>query len=115
MSDERRRHGWSSGEIRDKIPVIGALQDEVLGIANLVNAWGPLHEGEIIGPDDMTKQINEMFIGKIYPLAHQYTGALGKTVGLQGEKLGVTDAINTSAEDVNTDEGGSWNNSGKHG
>lgn len=101
---------WDSGQIRDRMPIIATLQDEVLGVSDLVKTRGRIYRGEMIS-GDITRELDRSF-GEQNEMMLKFGQLLGLSVGLQGDRLGVVDAVHGDAEDSNTQTAGSWNTTG---
>jgi hypothetical protein len=99
---------WSD-DIRKNIGAFDDMQKYVLEIFTNLQNRQPLIDGEMIFGDDISHQVEKMFGPKGTQTEQllKYGGPLAKTAGLQGDRLGLTDAVNESAEDGNT-ESGNW-------
>ncbi|GAA3622167.1 hypothetical protein GCM10022223_43840 [Kineosporia mesophila] len=92
---------WNSGEIINKLPIFGVLQQESLGIAQRAALNEPWWDSDHNVPGDFTPELRKMF-GEQDELKMKFAQGLGLASGLQGEQLKLTDDINEAAESENT-------------
>jgi len=101
---------WDGDSIRQQIPAMGNLADYVYRFSGYIAGQEDITDGTPIAGDDMSESILATFAGQD-DLMQQFVQLLGLASGVQGERLGVTDEINSATEETNTDSG-DWTGGG---